>query len=322
MRYRNVDLNLFALFEALLKHRTVSAAARELGITPSAASHGLARLRKVLGDELFTHGPGGMQPTAAAMNLAPQVAEGLDRLAMALTARPFDPAETLRTVVVAASDYFTTLLLPPLARHLARNAPGVHIKIFPPGRPDILEQLDDGHIDAASGWFGMLPQRIIRQTLLSEKEAVVVRAGHPLLQGLLTKERILSYPHVVVELTGSGHRPQDGYIEERGAFRRTWIERIIMEDPAGNDAFGRVAVTVPRYDDVPSLLEGSDMVATLPERLALRAVRRDGVAMLSLPYEPLTVLNELIWHERAAADPGLRWFLDQITVVLQSIDKT
>jgi DNA-binding transcriptional LysR family regulator len=319
MRYRNIDLNLFALFEAMLAHRSVSAAARELGVTPSAASHGLARLRRMLGDELFVSGAGGMRPTARAMELAPDVAAGLERLGATLTARSFDPAETMRTFVLAATGYFTALILPTLARRVTQAAPGAHLKIFPLGRMDVVQQLDDGRIDAAMGWFGMLPERIGRRTLLAEHEAVVVRAGHPLLAGALTKERILAYPHVVVELTGSGPRMQNGYLEERGAFRRIWIERIVMEEGDGG-AIGRVAVTVPHYDDVPLLLAGGDMVATLPRRLAARAAKRDGLVILDLPYEPLVVEHEMIWNGGDGADPGLRWFFGEIDAAVHAVE--
>ena len=216
MRYRNTDLNLFALFEALLKHRSVAAASGQLGVTPSAASHGLARLRRLLNDELFVRGPDGFQLTPKASELAPTVAQGLAMLSSALEKRGFDPAETIRVFVIAATDYTTGLVLPRLVPKLIKEAPGAHLRVFPVGRTDLVQHLDDGRVDLVLGWFDVLPDRIIRRTLLLEDETVVVRAGHPLLKGKLTRERILRYPHVVVELTGTEHTARNGFFRRQG----------------------------------------------------------------------------------------------------------
>jgi DNA-binding transcriptional LysR family regulator len=315
-----VDLNLFALFDAMLKHGSVSAASRHLGVSASAGSHGLARLRRLLADELFVPGPDGMQPTARASELAPDIQDGLSKIAAALERRTFDPAVTSRVFAIAATDYATILILPHLARRLAKQAPHAQIRIFPPNRMDMVQHLEEGRLDLALGWFETLPPRIGRKTLRMEQEAVVVRAGHPLTRGRLTKERLLSYPHVVVELSGSEQVRDDGYIDDRGVVRRMWIERLLIETGyKKRPKLGRVAVTVPRYSDIPPMLEISDMVATLPGRLAWRAVERDGLAVLALPYPPLVVPHEVIWHERAVAEASVGWLLGQLELTMAEI---
>ncbi len=320
MSLQRVDLNLFALFDVMMKRRSASAAARQLGVTPSAVSHGLARLRKLLGDELFVAGPDGMQPTARALDLAPNVRDGLEKLALALKERSFDPAEAAVTFVIAATDYAMMLTLPSLARRLAVTAPHAHLKIFPFGRSDVVQQLDENRLHIVMGWFDELPTYIRRQTLLIEHEAIVVRAGHPLTAGQVTKKRLLEFPHVVVEFTGTGAHDQDGFIDDRGVVRRVWIERLLIETSGGDPRnVGLVAVTVPHYAGVVPMLLATDMVATLPRRLALRAAERDGLVVLNLPYEPLAVAHEMIWHERSLADPSVRWLIGQMEAVVANL---
>ncbi len=313
---RKVDLNLFALFDIMMRRRSVSGTARELGVTASAVSHGLARLRKVLGDELFVAGPNGMQPTARALDLAPNVQDGLGRLALALDGRRFDPAEAVVTFAIAATDYGISLTLPHLMRRLAAAAPHVHVRIFPFGRSDVVQQLEDSRLHVVMGWFDKLPAHIQRQTLLVDHEAIVVRAGHPLTTGVVTKKRLLGFSHVVVELTGTGAHDRDGFIDDSGVVRRIWIERLLIETNSGKSGrLGSVAVTVPSYAGVAPMLQVTDMVATLPGRLAQRAAERDGLVVLALPYEPLAVAHEMIWHERSLADPGVRWLIEQMQAV-------
>ncbi len=310
---RKVDLNLFALFALMLRHRSASAAARELGVTPSAVSHGLARLRKLLGDELFVAGPDGMQPTARALDLAPSVQDGLGRLATALDRRRFDPADAAVTFAIAATDYGISLTLPQLMRRLATLAPQAHVRIFPSGRSDVIQQLEDGRLHVVLGWFDKLPEYIQRHTLLTDHEAIVVRAGHPLTTGTVSRKRLLVFPHVVVELTGTGAHDQDGFVDDRGVVRRIWIERLLIETSRGNSGnVARVAVTVPHYSGVAPMLQATDMVATLPSRLARLAATRDGLVVLPLPYEPLAAAHEMIWHERSLADPSLCWLIEQV----------
>jgi DNA-binding transcriptional LysR family regulator len=308
--YQKVDLNLFALFETLMRCRSVSAASRELGVTASAVSHGLGRLRRLLGDELFVARAQGMEPTQRALELAPDIHDGLTRLAVALEDRVFDPAETTRTFAIAAADYASTIILPHVIATVATAAPYVTIKIFPAGRRDMAQQIDEGRLHIALGWFDTMPDRFRRQTLLTEHEAVVVRDGHPLTRGEVTKPRVLGFPHVVVDLTGSEHQGLDGFIDDRGVMRRIWIERLVIEAGAEqSNVVGRVGATVPRFSDVAPILCRTDMVATLPRRLALRAVASDGLVILDLPDQGPTVSFEMIWHQRAEQDPGLQWLL-------------
>ncbi len=239
MRYERVDLNLFRVFDAIMSHRSVAGASRELGVTPSAVSHALTRLRKLLDDDLFLPSTDGMLPTPRAIELAPSIRDGLGSIARVLDARPFDPAKIVRAFGIAASHLPATVILPPLLARLLSQAPNASVRVFPMGRRDTVQQLDDGRLDLIIGWFETLPPRMRRQTLMWEQEAMVVRAGHPLTLQKVTRQRLFAFPHVVVEFTGSEDHANDGFIDERGVMRRIWIERLLVEASESGRRSGR-----------------------------------------------------------------------------------
>ncbi len=319
MSRQRVDLNLFRVFESVLEHRSVSGAARVLGVTPSAVSHALGRLRQALGDDLFVPGESGMEPTKRALDLAPRVRDGLALIDGAISVRPFEPAESVRTFRIAATEYSATTMVAPLAGRLARVAPGIELRVFPYSRLDVARNLDDGRIDLVLGWFGEVPERMCRKVIAADQEAVVVRPGHPLSEGTVTLERIFDYPFLVVELTGSEEPAVEGFLDDRGVWRRVWIDRLLIETgPGDQDLVGHVALSVPYYAAVPPALAVSDMVATLPLSLAREAEAQGRVVILDLPYEPLAVELEVLWHQRGDRDPGLRWLIDQIAEVMEA----
>jgi DNA-binding transcriptional LysR family regulator len=315
-------LNLFRVFEAIMRHRSVSGASRELGVTASAVSHALSRLRQALGDDLFVSADSGMEPTARARDMAPRIRDGLGQFHLAVGEAPFEPSTALRTFRIAATDYVTVTVLPPLIGRLARVAPQIDLRVFPLGRLDTVGHLDDGRLDFAIGWFGELPERMRRAAVFTETEAIVVRSDHPLTHGPVTTERLFAFPHLVVEITGTEEEAVGGFVDDRGVWRRTWIERLLI-DMGDHDRglVGRVAVSVPHYGAVLPMLTGTDMVATLPRRIALRAAQQGGYAVLDLPYAPLEVTVEIIRHQRADRDSGAQWFAGELIEAMQAADR-
>src|SRR6516225_5214675 len=162
---RMVDLNLFRVFDAMMLHRSVRDASQILSVTPSAVSHALNRLRQTIGDELFIPSESGMQPTRRALELAAAVRQGLEMFESALKAKPFVPAEAVRTFRIAASDNTSVVVLPTLVKRLAKSAPHVDLRVFPLNRLDVVRQLERGQVDLVIGWFGELPAGLRRATL-------------------------------------------------------------------------------------------------------------------------------------------------------------
>jgi DNA-binding transcriptional LysR family regulator len=308
VQIRRVDLNLFRVFDAVMQQRSVSRAAKALSVTPSAISHSLSRLRDAIGDELFVPGVSGMQPTPRAVELYSNIRTGLQNFHSALMTKPFVPARAIRTFRIAASDYVSVLVLPGLIKRLAETAPNIDLRIFPLSRLDAVRNLEGDRLDLLIGWFGRLPDTLHRSSLYEEQEAMVVRRGHPLTKARITKQRLFQFPHVVVEMTGTEEHEKDGFLDDEGVSRRVWIERALLEFQDKQVSLaGRAAVCVPYFAAVVPMLEVTDMVATLPRRLALRLAERDSIVLLKLPYNPITVEVEMVWHERVGSDPGFRW---------------
>ena len=310
---RMIDLNLFRVFDAMMLHRSVRKASQILSVTPSAVSHALSRLRQTIGDELFTPSESGMQPTPRALELASAVREGLAKLELALTGKESAPAEALRTFRIGATDYACMVILPSLVKRLAKSAPNVDLRVFSSNRIDVLRQLGKGGADLVIGSFGKLPAGIRRSRLLREDEVIAVRAGHPLTRGKVTKERLVEFPRVVVEPAGTKENETDGFTDGQGVGRRVWIERALHEFQEGKVALvGRAAVCVPNFASVAPFLQLSDMVATLPRRLALWAAAHAPLALLDLPYPSMTLEIEMLWDESADLDQGLQWLVNEL----------
>jgi DNA-binding transcriptional LysR family regulator len=306
---RMIDLNLFRVFDAMMLRRSVRKASQILSVTPSAVSHALSRLRQSIGDELFIPGESGMQPTRRALELASAVREGLEKLELALAGKESVAPETLRTFRIGATDYACMVILPPLVKRLAKSAPNFDLRVFSSNRIDVVRQLEKGRADLVIGSFNKLPAGIRRSRLLREDEVIAVRTGHPLTRGKVTKERLVEFPQVVIEPTGTKENETDG----QGVGRQVWIERALHEFQEGKvDLIGRAAVCVGNFAAVAPFLQLSDMVATLPRRLALWTAANAALALLDLPYKSMTVEIEMLWDQRADQDYGLQWLVSQL----------
>jgi DNA-binding transcriptional LysR family regulator len=310
---RMIDLNLFRVFDAMMLHRSVRKASQILSVTPSAVSHALSRLRQSIGDELFIPTEAGMQPTQRALQLASGVREGLEKLEWALTRKDPVPAQAPRTFRIGATDYPCMVVLPSLVKRLAKSAPKVDLRVFPSNHVDLVQQLEKGRADLVVGSFTELPAGIKRTRLLRENEVITVRTGHPLTRGRMTKERLLEFPHVVVEPAGTMESVTDGFPEKERNGKRVSVERALYEFQYGRiGPGGRAVVCVPSFATVAPFLQSSNMVAMLPRRLALWAAAHAPLTLLDPPYRSITIEIEMLWVEGADQDEGLQWLLNEL----------
>ncbi|MEP9379258.1 LysR family transcriptional regulator [Aquabacter sp. CN5-332] len=320
MHLRQIDLNLLYVFHQVMTYRSISLASEELNLSASAVSHALARLRQALDDDLFVRGETGMVPTPRALALAGPVQDALALLGGALNAGPFVPAESNRVFRIAAGDLFCSVTLPKLMARLAVVAPAIDLKVIPLSRLDFRRQLESASVDLLIGWFEALPDTLRRSRLVTERAALLVREGHPLLDGDVTTARLLAYPHAVVELTGTDEMRGDGFQDDRGLVRRVWIERAVLEGRAHATPAPRVAVSVPYFTALAPLLRASDMVGTVPARLARSALAEGGLAMLDPALEPIEVTLEMVYRACDEADEGLKWLREQMHAVSEDAD--
>ena len=289
MNVQNVDLNLLRVFDAVLHESGVTRAAARLGLTQPAVSNALARLRKLFGDPLFVRTPTGMDATPFARELAAPVRQALALLESALAHGPgFDPASTTRAFRFYMSDLGQIEFLPPLIERVEERAPGARLEAVALDVEDIGAALASGTLDLAIGFLPALGPPIERRALFRDPYVCLMRADHEIQS--LTKKRFLEASHVLVSYRG-GHR----VIEE--AYERAGI---------------RVALRVPHFTVAPMVLERTDLVLTLPARVA-RVFERGG-RLKSLPVPlPIPVADVGVhWHERFEADPGNRWLREQV----------
>lgn len=290
-----LDLNLALVLHALLAERSVSRAAKRLGMSQSATSHALARLRRSLADPLFLRVPQGIVPTPRAEALAEPLAAGLALLEQSLLPpQRFDPATAQRQFRIAASDYVEFLLLPRFLGALASEAPRVHVWVRPYA-DEALATLQRGDLDLVLGVVGPEAQQLQLQSrqLITERLVCVVREGHPLTRGRLTLQRFAAAQHVLIAPRGRPGGPIDDALAERGLQRQ-------------------VAVAVPHFLAAPHIVAQTDLVLTMAERIAASFATVLPLKLLELPFELPPVRGMMLWHERHAGDPAHAWFRERL----------
>ena len=291
-----IDLNLLVLFEAVLEERHVGRAAARLHVSPSAVSHGLGRLRRMLQDPLFLRQPKGVVPTDRARQLATPVADILERTRQVLAnAERFDPAKSVRRFVIGAPDAVSAVILPALLAELRRDAPGIDIGVRNlVGQFDSeLNELDQRTLDVALLPLEEIPGRFVSRTLFGQEDFVIVRrAGHPI-GNRLTLARYCAAPHLVVSVSGDPHGMVDQHLAKRGMSRR-------------------VVLTVSNFLQAMAIVAESDLVAAMPRRFVTRYAARYKVVVAEPPI-PLSSSPVLaIAPQVATMDGGLTWLLEAL----------
>jgi DNA-binding transcriptional LysR family regulator len=303
--FSTIDLNLLRVFDAVMEDRSVLRASQRVFLSQSAVSHSLARLREMLDDELFVRTSAGMQPTARALAMAPLVREALKTLEAAIGPPKFDPGSSTKTFTIAANDFTTAIVAPHLLRILKAEAPSVDIVIKPVTRIDLAEQIDLGRIDAAIGTFSGAPQRF-NSNLLFEYDDVLI-AGRAV--EAMTIEHLSRLSIVVVSFGGEQEGAIDGFISERGLARRSemYDRRAFERAFAASERLPRLAVSLPHFLALPSLLEGSDLAAIVPRPLADSFARRHSISIYELPYPTARLEVRSLWHERHEGEASQEW---------------
>lgn len=294
-----VDLNLLVVFDVLARTRSVTRAAQHLGVTQSAVSHTLRRLRELVEDPLLVRSGNGLELTPRAEELQAPLRAALVAVGRALAADVFEPASTRRTFRMTAPDLFDLLVLPALVARLAAEAPRADLAMVP-AQPPFERRLEAGDLDLAIVPVGVLAEEhspsLVRRTILGGTYHCYLRRDHPALaDGPLDLDRYVALPHVLVSPTGSGSGPIDRMLAELG------LER-------------RIALRVPTFAVAPRVVARTDLVLTAPDRLASTLGE---LAVVAVPA-PLSIPDHgvaMLWHPRVGADPGHRWLRDLVADV-------
>lgn len=292
MNLRSIDLNLLVIFDALMAEKSLSAAARKMGMTTSAASHALQRLRATFNDPVIERTGHGMMPTRRAKDLIKSVRDGLQQLKHGIDNQlDFDPARAERTFNIRISDFMIDCLLPRLCARIRAEAPGIMLIVdhLPKDGSDAYEPGDiQLRVDACVRGAQYRTERIWRDPFV-----IAMRRRHPAAKSAISLDRFMELPYLDVSSAVIDTRTLDEFLETKGLARRA-------------------SVTIPSLSAVIPILEHSDLCAILPRRwIDLYSAPRK-LATVPLPLDGIEYAVDMVWHTRDQRDAGHRWLRDLI----------
>ncbi|MDR6538684.1 LysR family transcriptional regulator [Variovorax soli] len=289
MELKDIDLNLLVVFNQLLIDRRVSKVATSLGLSQPGVSNALARLRKLTDDPLFLRTPKGMEPTPFAQQMAEPTARALQVLHAALNQKAsFDPATSNRAFTVGMTDIGEIYFLPRLMQELSRVAPSVSVSTVRNAAVNLQDEMEAGHVSLAIGLLPQLKAGYFQRRLFKQHYVCMFRRGHALDKRKVSLDEFSAADHVVVVSEGTGHGRTDELLRRRNIARK-------------------VVLTVPHYVAVGHILHDSDLVATVPERLAEALAGPFGLAYVRHPAKLPEIAINLFWHGRYNKDPANAW---------------
>ena len=301
----DVDLNLLAALDVLLAEGSVTGAARRLGLSTSAMSRTLTRLRAATGDPLLVRAGRGLVPTPRAAELRDRVHE-LARDVQAVL-RPqttdVDAASLDLTFTIRVSEAFLEFLSGPVVTAVTQAAPRICLRFVAKPNKDA-RPLREGLIDLEIGVLGTSAPEIRTQLLFHDRLVGVARIGHPLLGTVVTPENYAACNHVVACREGDPIEPIDA------ALQRLGLKRAIR-------------VIVPGYPDAMRIARQSDLVAAVPRSCLGNTMACDhaataGLAAFEIPLPVPEFKISAMWHPRMDADPAHRWLRDTVMSVCRA----
>jgi DNA-binding transcriptional LysR family regulator len=300
MNTANLDLDQLLAFDAVLTHRSVSAAARRLGLPQPTVSRWLGQLRVFFDDPLFVRTRRGMEPTPVAVAASAAVQE-IVRLyrSQLLHGGRFDPASSTRNFAIAASDFGHLLVLPALERQTA-DAPTVRFTAFPLDRRPLIEALESGEVDVAVGGFPALYAGVREQRLFREHYVCLMRKGHPLCRnGTINRTAFERARHIVVSARALGHVHQE-------------VEKRLLDTVPPE----RVRIVSQSFLLSALFVEQTDLILTVPSGVARLLAARNSVEAVAPPLKLPEFDVKQYWHERFHNDPGNKWLRQTIARAL------
>ncbi|MEO8241168.1 MAG: LysR family transcriptional regulator [bacterium] len=308
MNLSTFDLNLLKVLDALLRERSTVRAGERVGLSQPAVSSALGRLRAAFGDPLLVRDGQQMRPTEFALGLAAPLTQLLADSGRLLNPASFDPATAVQSFRIAASDFFTEMMLPDLMARLERQAPGVSLRYTDSPSLQTVEDLREGRVD-----LHLLPEApfapwVAWRPAFRSSYVLVARHDHPAL--------------VAAGVTPANPMPIALYCQLRHAAFRV-IEQAMDRETAALAAMGQtrqVGLSVPTYTAVWRSVAATDMVGILPLRMALRVAEAAGLVLHPLPFVLPPTLLGMTWHHRNSTSRAHSWLRDQVAEVLVGLD--
>ncbi len=301
MDFRRVDLNLLVVLDTLFDVGTLTGVGIRLGLSQPTASASLAKLRILMGDELFVRSKGKMLPTARALLLREPVRRILRSVQLeVLAAAGFDPRTHDGVFTICLSDIGELEFLPGLVPRLAEATPHASIRAIICDPRSLSDAMDNGEVDLAIGYFPDLQAAVFnQQVLFNHGSSCIARKGHPNFQDELSLSQFENAGHIVVR-------------------QETRMHDVVDEAIIVNNVSRRIAMTISHFVNVPFLVSESDLIATIPTPLAMKFASIYPLNVFKPPFPILKLEIKQVWHRRFHSSPRLIWFRNLVAGMSQN----
>ena len=294
---KTIDTRLLQVFNEIYAKKSVSNAALALGLPQPAVSIALAKLREHFGNPLFVRTTDGMVPTPLGAELIEPVRAALNAVSAVVDfSTHFEPSTSKRVFKIAMTDISQLILLPKLWERLRLTAPGVGIDVFPLSS-DTPQLLESGAVDLALGYVPELEAGFYQQRLFSQHFVCMVSQSHPRIQGKLKLKQYLQEDHAAIVSSGAAPKIIDETLHAMGKERR-------------------IALRIPHFLGASFVVELTDLLITIPQRLAEVLQGRGAYVIYPVPFAIPTYEVKQHWHERYHHDAASRWLRGAIADLL------
>jgi LysR family transcriptional regulator, mexEF-oprN operon transcriptional activator len=288
-----IDLNLLVVFATLMRERSATRAGSALGLSQSATSHALKRLRSMLDDPLFVRAGNQLKPTPRAVVLHRQFLPAIDSLERTFgTTVSFDPTTTTRLFRVGLPGAVDVCLTAPLITSLQHLAPVVSLTVRQADITNAQELIEAEAVDLALSVFHDVRSGLVKEKI-GEASYSCIFDGHARKDRRISLKEYVSAGHVLTSFSGDHKGVVDTALAK---IRRT----------------RRIVVATQEFSSVPFYLHGTDLIATLPTYAAQMYAKKLRLAWSPLPFSMPKLTLSLLWHSRFAHDPGHAWFRDVV----------
>ncbi len=303
MNIRELDFGLLQCFTTLMSERSVSKSALRLGMSQPAVSHALARLRRLFDDPLLIKNRGGMTPTTRAIELDPEIRALLSGAEHLLRRSPdFSPENSRVRFTIMSPEFVEYLVAPLLMTHIEAHAPGIDIAFRTSDPEHAPHWLESGEIDIRLGWLTAPPPLLRFKLLFRDSFACIARLNHPHLKNRITPAQFIEAAHARIEL------PRTQVSSEA-------VDRAV----AARGARLRIALQAQNANTLAHAVARSNLISTLPVRLARAMAAQLPLQVLPMPLEVPDARIAMYWHERTHKQPAHRWFRQLITETARAL---
>jgi DNA-binding transcriptional LysR family regulator len=307
VQIRKLDGGLLLIFRELMARRRATEVAQHLGLSPSAISHALTRLRDLFGEPLFIRRSHGLEPTQRAVELAPRIERLLGLIdEMVSPDSSFDPARSQRRFRIACPEDIASLIAQPLVAAFRREAPRATFSTRWAILDRALRAVHRGEADVALGVFLAIPAGLTGLTLLEDEHCVIARRGHPRINGSLDLATYARVGHLYV-----GN--PDGALSHDPPIDRPTMDATYGVLPLTPQI--RTHGYVAQWETAMLAVSGSDVLAECPRSLARRYAERLGLQVLDPPYPPFRFTVQAV-RRAESTDAGVDWLLEKLAAAV------